>query len=61
MMLIAWILVHIGRSSVKKATTDAAKHKRMLAFFGIALLLILASIPWPFRDVIAKPWFRWFS
>ena len=34
MMILAWILVHVGRASVKKAGTDAAKHKKMLIFFG---------------------------
>ena len=57
MMIIAWILVHVGRASVKRATTDAAKHKRMLIFFGIAILLILAAIPWPFREAIGRPLF----
>ncbi len=61
LMLVAWILVHVGRASVKRAGTDAAKHKRMLIFFGIALLLILVSIPWPFREVIGKPYFRLFN
>lgn len=61
MMLLAWILVHVGRSAVKKAGTDVAKHKKMLLFFGIAFLLIIASIPWPFRQVLGdNPWFRWF-
>ncbi len=59
MMLLAWILVHVGRVAVKKADTDAAKHKRMLIFFGIAFVLILASIPWPFREAIQRPLFRW--
>jgi hypothetical protein len=35
---------------VKRADTDAQKHKRTLIYFGIALLLILAMIPWPFRQ-----------
>ena len=61
MMLLAWILVHIGRSSVKKAPTDAAKHKRMLIFFGLAIVLILASIPWPGREAIGRPLMRWFN
>jgi hypothetical protein len=61
MMLIAWLLVHIGYAAVKKAGTDNKKHKKMLLFFGLALLLILASIPWPFREAIAKPLFRWFN
>lgn len=61
LMILAWILVHVGRTSVKKASTDAAKHKKMLLFFGLALLLILISIPWPFREAIARPLFRWFN
>ncbi len=61
MMILAWILVHVGRTSVKRATTDAAKHKKMLLFFGLALLLILAAIPWPFRTEIARPLFRGFN
>jgi hypothetical protein len=58
MMLIAWVLVHVGRATVKKAGTDAAKHKKMLIFFGLAIVLILASIPWPLREAIARPLFR---
>ena len=60
MILLAWVLVHIGRVKVKKAVTDSAKHKKMLIFFGLAIVLILASIPWPFREAIARPLFRWF-
>jgi hypothetical protein len=48
MMILAWIFVHVGYSSVKK-TTDENKHKKMVIFFGVALILILISIPWPFR------------
>ncbi len=61
MMLLAWVLVHVGRASVKRASTDAAKHKKMLLFFGLALIFILAAIPWPFRAAIGKPLFHWFS
>jgi len=59
MMIIAWLLVHVGRSMVKRADTDAQKHKRTLIYFGIALFLILAMIPWPFRvPEIGRPLFR---
>jgi hypothetical protein len=60
LMIIALILVHVGRVSVKKAATPAAKHKRTLLFFGIAIVLILAAIPWPFRETIARPLLRGF-
>ena len=61
LMIIALILVHVGRVSVKKAATPAAKHKRSLIYFGLAMVLILASIPWPFREEIARPLLRWFN
>jgi hypothetical protein len=61
MMIIAWILVHIGRSVVKKAVPPEVKFRRSLIFFGIALVLILIAMPWPFRDAVARPWFRWFN
>ena len=60
MMIIAWILVHVGKSAVKKSKTDEGKHKRMMVYFGLALLLILAAIPWPFRELGIHPWFRGF-
>ncbi|MEO8413113.1 MAG: hypothetical protein ABI472_05610 [Ginsengibacter sp.] len=60
MMILAWILVHVGRVMVKKVILSPAKYKRSLIFFGIALLLILIAMPWPFRDAVARPWFRWF-
>ena len=58
LMLVAWVLVHIGRATVKRAGTDAAKHKKMLIFFGLAIVLIIAAIPWPFRQAIGRPYFR---
>lgn len=61
LMIIAWILVHAGRSAVKKSLSDRLKHKRSLIYFGIALLLILLMIPWPFRQPgIARPLFPQF-
>jgi hypothetical protein len=50
MMIIAWLLVHVGRSMVKRGSTDAQKHKRTLIYFGIALIIILLMIPWPFKQ-----------
>jgi hypothetical protein len=60
-MIIAWILVHVGRSVVKRAVTSPAKFKRSLIFFGITLVLILIAMPWPFREAVSRPWFRWFN
>ncbi|QJB33538.1 hypothetical protein HF324_20260 [Chitinophaga oryzae] len=57
MAVIAIALVHIGKSKVKKATSDAQKHKLALIFYGIAFILILALIPWPFRQALGAAWF----
>jgi len=46
MMLIAVVLVHIGRAKSKKAKTDLAKFKTVTIFFLLALVIILAAIPW---------------
>jgi hypothetical protein len=51
MMVIAIALVHIGSKRVQKAASDAAKHRTAAIFYTLALVLILAAIPWPFREV----------
>jgi hypothetical protein len=51
MMIIAWVLVHLGRTMVKKGTSDEQKHKRTLIFFGTAMLIIIAMIPWPYKQM----------
>jgi hypothetical protein len=46
MMLIAVVLVHIGRAKSKKAKTDQGKFKIASIFFLIALVLMIVGIPW---------------
>lgn len=46
LILIAIALITIGFSKHKKKTTDAAKFKTIAIFYTIALILILAVIPW---------------
>jgi hypothetical protein len=48
-MFGAIILAHAGRVLARKATTDQAKRLRLLVCFGLALILILAGMPWPGR------------
>jgi len=58
LMLIAIILIHTGYSYAKKDVPDAVKHKKTLLFYGVALLVILIAIPWPFRNAGAgRVWF----
>lgn len=57
-MLIAIAMMHIGYSYAKKNIPDAVKHRRTILFYGLALLIILISIPWPFRAIGAgRHWF----
>ena len=53
-MLIAVVLIQIGRSRSKKAQPDIKKHKISLAFYGLGLIIILAMIPWPFRVEVGR-------
>jgi len=46
MMILAIVCITIGFSKHKKKSTDTAKFKTITIFYGIALLLILARIPW---------------
>jgi len=55
-MLAAIVLITLGRIQSKKITEDALKHKKIFVMFLIALLLILISIPWPFRG-LGSNWF----
>jgi len=45
-MILAIVFITIGWSKHKKQTTDSAKFKTFAVYYGIALLLILARIPW---------------
>jgi hypothetical protein len=56
-MLIAVILITIGRRQSKAPISDTAKHKKTFWYYLIALILIIAVVPWPFREGIARPWF----
>lgn len=56
LMLVAVVMITIGRSSSKKAVDAVKKHQRVALFFLIGLILILVSIPWPFSRV-PRPWF----
>ncbi|MGE5394200.1 MAG: hypothetical protein ACM3P1_05600 [Candidatus Saccharibacteria bacterium] len=46
MMLVAVVLVHIGRAKSKKAVTDSGKFKTGTIYLLIAFVVILMAIPW---------------
>ncbi|MFT3981804.1 MAG: hypothetical protein QM687_15160 [Ferruginibacter sp.] len=49
-MLIAIILITIARGKAKRGGYPAL-------LYILALIIILAVVPWPFREVIGRPWF----
>jgi hypothetical protein len=51
-MLIAIILITIARGKAK-----VFNYKASSLLYLIALIIILVSIPWPFREGISRPWF----
>lgn len=56
-MLIAIVLITLGRKKAEKAVTPEEKHKKIVVWYAIGLILILASIPWPFREALGGSWF----
>lgn len=56
-MLVGVALAHIGSARARKADTDVLRHRRLLVWQGIALVLMLAAVPWPWLDV-GRPLFR---
>lgn len=53
-MLIGIVLITIARGRVKRSTGPRV-HSRAFWLFLIALVVIVASVPWPFREGIARP------
>ena len=55
-MLLAIILITIGYSKAKRKENDADKFKVIRLFYSIGLIIILLSIPWPFRANLGGGW-----
>lgn len=56
-MVIALVLAHVGRVRIRKAITDTSRHRIAAILFGIAMVAILLSLPWP-GTLNARPLFR---
>jgi hypothetical protein len=52
MMIISVVLITIARKKAK-----GLQYKAVAVLLIIALLLILAGIPWPFREIVGRPYF----
>lgn len=58
MMITAIVLITMGSALAKRKTSNGDKYKTMLTWFGIALFIILISIPWPFSPLAHRPYLR---
>lgn len=58
-MLVAAVLVHVGRVRIRKTADAARRHRVAAIFFGLALLAIAGTIPWPGMPA-ARPLLRGF-
>ncbi len=56
-MIIGIACIHVGRNKIRRATEPLRKHGLAMVFFGIGLLVIILSIPWPGFPV-ARPLLR---
>jgi hypothetical protein len=56
-MVIALVLAHVGRGRIRRAADAARRHRTAAIFFGLALVAILVTIPWPGMRA-ARPLFR---
>ena len=56
-MILAILLITLGYGMAKKNVDDQTKYKKAFRYFVLALVLILAAVPWPFRELVARPLF----
>lgn len=52
MMILAIVLITLARGKAK-----TSNYKRAGWLLVVAIILVLAGVPWPFREIVARPWF----
>jgi hypothetical protein len=57
-MLVGVALAHIGRARARRAPSGPPRHRVTAVFFTLALMAILASIPWP-GLAVGRPLLPW--
>jgi hypothetical protein len=60
-MLIFVVLVQLGRTLSKRSKDEVKKHKTVAIYTGIAVLVLIAGMPWSFRKEIGRPLFMDFQ
>jgi hypothetical protein len=56
-MILGVALITIGRAQTKKNVLDVVKHKKSFWYYLFALIVILVTVPWPFREIVGRPLF----
>lgn len=56
-MVLAIVVITIGRKKAEAQRDANAKHSKIAVWYTIGLILILAGIPWPFREALGAGWF----
>jgi hypothetical protein len=57
-VLLGIALAHVGVARVRRLPADARRHRVATIFFLLAMIAILASVPWP-GTPNGRPLFRW--
>jgi hypothetical protein len=56
-MIVAVMLVHVGRVLARKAATPQGRRRRLIMCFGFATILMIVGTPWPGTPA-GRPLFR---
>jgi ammonia channel protein AmtB len=56
-MILAILFAHIAYSFAKKSMDDTTKFKKIFIFSLLSFVILIASIPWPFREEIGRALF----
>jgi hypothetical protein len=54
-MVVSIVLITIGNRAAKRQIPDKKKHSTMRFFYLLALIIILVTVPWPFREIVGRP------
>jgi Na+-driven multidrug efflux pump len=55
LMMAAVVLAHVGRVRTRRTEDSLLRHRAAAMFFGLAVLLVLAGMPWRFLPY-GRPW-----
>lgn len=55
LMILSVVIITLGSALARRQDSDREKFRLMFLFFGTALLLICAAIPWPFSPLAQRP------